>query len=350
MDQGAAPPAQDFGFDTGRLERLLLDRVPGLSGPMAIERVAGGQSNPTFFLSFANRTLVLRKQPPGRLLPSAHAIDREFRVLTALAQTEVPVPRALLFHSGQDVVGTPFYLMERLDGRVFHDSALPGLGPDARRAVYFSMAETLAKLHALDPAEIGLQDFGRAGDYFERQIARWSRQWAESPTDTIPALDDVADWLPRHVPPPDGRLSLVHGDFRLGNLMIHETEPRVVGVLDWELSTLGHPLGDLGFCCMAWHTRPEEYAGIMGLDLEQLGLPTATEFVDHYMAHAAPTEPLRRFHVVFALFRFAVILVGIADRAKAGNAASDKAGEVGRLCVNFAERARDLALSRQQEA
>ena len=343
MENSAASPHHEVGFDGERLRRFLFERMPDLLGPMGVERVAGGQSNPTFYLSFGNRRLVLRKKPAGPLLRSAHAVDREFRVLAALADTAVPVPRALLFHGGDDVVGTPFYVMERLDGRVFHDCALPHLSPDERRAIYFSMAETLARLHALDPADIGLGEFGRPGDYFERQIARWSRQWAESPADPIPALDELVRWLPDHLPIDTGRLAIAHGDFRLGNLVIHPVEPRVVGVLDWELSTLGHPLADLGFCCLPWHTRPNEYSGVMGLDLAVLGIPTQAEFVDRYMARAAPTGALQMFHLVFALFRFAVIFVGIADRARTGSAASNEAGEVGRLAVNFAERALDLA-------
>lgn len=346
MENSAASQGDEFGFDQERLRRFLLQQMPELVGPMAIERVAGGQSNPTFYLTFLNHRLVLRKKPAGPLLPSAHAVDREYRVLAALARTDVPVPRTLLFHGGDHLIGTPFYVMERLDGRVFHDSALPNLNPDERRAVYLSMAETLAKLHALDPAEVGLGDFGRPGNYFERQIARWSRQWAESPTDTVPALDELVPWLADHLPFADGRLAVAHGDFRLGNLVIHPTEPRVAGILDWELSTLGDPLADLGFCCMPWHTRANEYFGIMGLDAAALGIPTQAEFVDHYMVRAVPTAPLQLFHIVFALFRFAVIFVGIADRARAGSAASSEAAEVGRLAVNFAERALDLARGR----
>ena len=346
MEKDAAGHRDDFGFDVERLRRFLLEHLADLAGPMSIERVAGGQSNPTFFLTFGTRRLVLRKKPPGPLLPSAHAVDREFQVLSALAHTDVPVPRALLFHAGEDVIGTPFYVMERLDGRVFHDCALPGLRPDERRAVYLEMAETLAKLHAIDPAKVGLADFGRPGDYFARQIARWSRQWAQSPTQAIPALDELVRWLPDHLPPPDGRMAIAHGDFRLGNLIFHPVEPHVVGVLDWELSTLGHPLADLGFCCLAWHSRPDEYSGILGLDHAALGIPTQAEFVSHYMGRAKPTGPLEVFHVVLALFRFAVIFVGIADRARAGSAASAEAAELGGLAVNFAERALDLAYGR----
>ncbi len=346
MTSGAVSGLDEFGFDQERLRQFLTEHVSGLAGPMTLERVSGGQSNPTFFLTFDSRRLVLRKKPAGPLLPRAHAIDREFRVLTALTGTAVPVPRPVLFHGDDDVIGTPFYLMERLEGRVFHDCALPTLGPDERRSIYLSMADTLAELHRLDPAALSLGDFGPPGNYFERQIARWSRQWAASPSAGIPALDLLAGWLAAHLPVDDGRLAVAHGDYRLGNLVIHPTEARVIGVLDWELSTLGHPLADLGFCCMAWHTRPHEYRGIQGLDIAALGIPTQAEFVERYEAGAMPAGPLRRFHLAFSLFRFAVIFVGIADRARAGNAASSEAGELGQLAENFATRALDLAEGR----
>ncbi len=337
--------SRDFDFEPGRLETYLRDAIAGLTGPMRLERVSGGQSNPTYFVTFDNRRLVLRKRPNGPTLPSAHAVDREFRVLDALVRTKVPVPRTVLFHGDNDVVGTPFYLMERLDGRVFEDCALPGLNPDERRAIYLSMAETLAQLHAIDPELVGLADFGRPGNYFGRQIARWSRQWTESPTNDIPALDEVVAWLSEHLPPDDGRVAIAHGDFRLGNLIVHPSEPRVIGVLDWELSTLGHPLADVGFCCMPWHTAPDEYRGLLGLDWTGLGIPDEQAFVDHYLRHAVSTERPTSFHVVFALFRFAVIFVGIADRAQAGTAAGQNAAEVGPLARHFARRALDVALA-----
>lgn len=333
--------ASASGLDETRLHAFLADRL-GASGPMSVERIAGGQSNPTFFVTFPDRRMVLRKKPAGVTLPSAHAIDREYRVLSALGGTDVPVPRTVLYHAETDVLDTPFYLMERLEGRVFHDCALPGLTPEERHAIYLSMAETLARLHAVDPAAIGLADYGRPGNYFERQIARWSRQWAESPSTDIAELDALVAWLPAHLPPDDGRSAIAHGDFRLGNLIIHPVEPRVIGVLDWELSTLGHPLADLGFCCMPWHTAPDEYAGILGLDRDALGVPTEADFVDRYVAHGGVTGGFGTFHLAFALFRFSVIFVGIADRARAGTAASDTAAAVSHLARNFARRALDI--------
>lgn len=314
--------------------------------PLGIERVGGGQSNPTFFVDHGGRRMVLRKKPAGAILPGAHAVDREFRVMKALEGTAVPVPRVLLYSDDLQVVGTPFYLMERVEGRVFHDCALSQVSPAERRPLYAAMADAMATMHAVDPAAIGLGDFGRSGSYFERQIARWSRQYDESPSSRIDALDRVIDWLRSHQPDDDGRVAIAHGDFRLGNMLFHPTRPEVVAILDWELSTLGHPLADLGFCCMPWHTSPDEYGGILGLDRQALQLPHESEFVARYYASALPTARLTVFHVVFALFRFAVIFIGIADRARAGNAAGDDARRVGNLADRFAARALDLTTRR----
>lgn len=325
------------GFDPSRLEGFLAERF-GAAAPMRLERIGGGQSNPTFFLDHGDRRMVLRKQPPGDLLKGAHAVDREHRVMAALAKTEVPVPEMILFHGEPDVVGTPFYLMERLEGRVFHDASMQGLEPAERCAAYLAMAETLAKLHGVDPQAIGLGDYGRPGNYFERQLARWSRQWQESPTGDIPELDRLAAHLQAHLPEDDGAVAIAHGDFRVGNLMFHPREPRVIAVLDWELSTLGHPLADLGFCCMAFRTTPDEYGGIRGLDREALGIPSKDEFLSRYFAKAKPTPQLSPFHEAFALFRFAVIFVGIADRARAGNASGEEAATLGPLARSFARR------------
>ncbi|MGO4405551.1 phosphotransferase family protein [Bosea sp. RAF48] len=335
--QGGEAPSGKADFDPAALAGFLDERFG--PGALSIERIGGGQSNPTYFVDHGGKRLVLRKQPAGPILRGAHAIDREFRVLEALAQTNVPVPRAVLFHAEPEPLGTPFYLMERLDGRVFHDCALPGLAPAERHGLYLGMAEALAKLHSVRPDAVGLGDFGRPGNYFERQIARWTRQLRESPGEPIPELEAAADWLPAHLPPDDGQVSIAHGDFRLGNLLFHPEKPEVIGILDWELSTLGHPLADLGYCAMPWHTAPDEYGGILGLDRAALGIPTEAEFLAHYYAHAVPTAPLTRFHLAFALFRFAVIFVGIADRVRAGTAAAANAAELAPLGRRFAVRA-----------
>jgi aminoglycoside phosphotransferase (APT) family kinase protein len=336
--------ADSLEFDPERL-RLFLEGQFNERGDLRIERIGGGQSNPTFFVDFGTRRMVLRKKPAGPILRGAHAVDREFRVLNALSRTDVPVPKAIVYHEEPDVVGTPFYLMERLDGRVFHDASLPGLPPGERGQIYFALADTLARLHAVRPAEVGLDDFGRPGNYFERQLTRWSKQWADSETKDIPALDTLVGWLAEHLPPDDGQVAIAHGDFRLGNMLFHPTEARIIGILDWELSTLGHPLADLGFCCMPWHTAPEEYGGILGLDHVTLGIPSRDAFVRRYYESAIPTGPLRPFHIAFALFRFAVIFVGIADRARAGNASGANAAALAPLAARFAERALEVAWS-----
>lgn len=334
MDSDAARTAD---FEPARLKAWLDDRFG--TGDLALSRISGGQSNPTYFLTHGDQRLVLRKKPAGDILPGAHAVEREFRILSALHPTDVPVPEPVVLCEEPDILGTPFYLMRRVEGRVFSDCALPEVAQEERRALYLGMADALAKLHAVRPDAIGLGDYGRPGNYFERQIARWTKQWRSADAGPISALDQLADWLPAHLPADDGAVSIAHGDFRLGNMLFHPTEPRVVAILDWELSTLGHPLADLGFCVMPWHTGPQEYGGILGLDHAALGLPDEADFVARYYAHAVPTAPLQPFHIAFALFRFAVIFVGIAERARAGNAAGENAAAIAPLAARFAERA-----------
>lgn len=258
----------------------------------------------------------------------------------------MPVPPVLLLHEADDVVGTPFYLMERLEGRVFHDTGLPGVTPDERRAMYFAMAEALAALHGFDWQGAGLADFGKPGNYYARQLARWGQQWRETKTRDIPAIDRLIDWLGTNLDETP-ETSIVHGDFRLGNLMFAPSEPRIVAVLDWELSTLGHPLSDVAFSCLPWHSTPQMYAGIVGLDREALGIPTQDEYVARYCAAAGRAEGPGRFHLAFSLFRFAVILDGIAARAKTGNAAAENAVAVGAMAESFAQRAEALVEASQ---
>jgi aminoglycoside phosphotransferase (APT) family kinase protein len=330
-----------IGFGPDALDAFLKATVPGVAGALRLERIAGGQSNPTFFVSYDNRRLVLRKQPPGDLLPSAHAIDREYRIISALAATDVPVPPALLYCADRAVVGTPFYVMERLDGRVFHDCTLPGVSPADRRGMYASMAQKLAALHNVDFTALGLGDFGKPGNYFPRQIGRWTRQWQLSRTREDAYIERLISWLPQHIPA-DNITSLVHGDYRIGNLMFHPTEPRVVALLDWELSTLGHPLADVAHSAMAWLSLPDEYGGLLGRDLETLGIPDLEHYKTDYAAAARHSAQVTNFHMAFALFRWAVIFEGIAARAKAGNANSENAAETGRLAAAFARRAAEL--------
>ena len=345
MSQPSQPPTDGTAsapFDEKRLEAFLKDSIPGLSGPMEIRGIGGGQSNPTFFVTFGARRLVLRKRPPGPLLPSAHAVDREYRVLAALQGSAVPVPPVLLFHEDEALIGTAFYMMERVEGRIFHDSALAAAPRAERRAMYRSAATALAAIHGIDIDAAGLATFGKSGNFYARQITRWTRQWELSKTREMEEIDRLVDWLPRNMPD-DDRTALVHGDFRIGNLIFHPTEPRVVAVLDWELSTLGHPLADLAHSCVyTWMLEPHQYGGIMGLDLAREGLPTMAAFVDDYLAAAGEADRPGTFQLVLALFRNAVIFEGIAARARDGTASSANAAEVGALAPVFARRAVDI--------
>ncbi|SPH17200.1 Putative aminoglycoside phosphotransferase [Defluviimonas aquaemixtae] len=324
-------------FDQARLKSYLDGRF-GKVASCGIERVTGGQSNPTYFVTHGTRRMVLRKQPDGPILPGAHAIDREFRVLRALLPTDVPVPRPILFHDDPDLIGTPFYLMERVEGRVFGYCALPEVPVVERRALWMGLAEAMARLHVVRPDDVGLGDYGRPGNYFERQIGRWTRQWRDSASEPIPEIGRLAEWLPANLPEDDGAVSIAHGDFRMGNMIFDRTKPQVAAILDWELSTLGHPLADLGFCALAWHLAPDEYGGIRGLDLAAEGLPSEDEFVRHYMTCCPGASPLLPFHKAFALFRFAVIFVGIADRVRQGTAAAANAADVAPLARRCAMR------------
>ncbi|WP_425093693.1 phosphotransferase family protein [Tropicimonas sp. S265A] len=330
-------------FDPARLSEYLRGAFPGEAGPLTLARISGGQSNPTFYCDWGSRRMVLRKQPPGELLRGAHAIDREYRVMSALAETDVPVPSLLAYEDDARVIGTPFYLMTRLEGRVFQPYGLPDLRRADRTPALLSMARTLARLHSVNPHSVGLSDFGRTGDYFARQFSRWSRQYEASAGPRLPDLDALQAWLEVNLPADDGKGAIAHGDFRMGNMMLHPTEPRVIAVLDWELSTLGHPLADLGFASMAWFSAPDEYGGLLGLDLEAEGLPSHHDFVAAYTEAAPPTAPLRPFHIAFAMFRFAVIFVGIADRARSGSAAGENAALLAPMAAAFAHRGRDIA-------
>ncbi|MGE0724660.1 MAG: phosphotransferase family protein [Alphaproteobacteria bacterium] len=340
-DPDTIPVRDAHRFDEGALADHLLPAL-GLRGPLVVRQMKGGQSNPTFLLDAGSEELILRKQPPGQLLPSAHAVDREHRVITALAATDVPVPRTLHFCADRSVIGTPFYVMERLRGRLFWNPALPELPREARRPIWEGMADALARLHRADWQALGLSDFGRPGNYFARQIARWTRQWADSKTHDNPAIDRLAEWLPPRVPPGD-ETSICHGDFRIDNLMFHPTEPRVIGILDWELATIGHPLADLAYNCIQYHTPPEVFRGLAGLDLAGLGIPGQDAHVACYAARVGRPVELTPFHLAFAMFRLAVIVEGILARAKAGNAASADAFEVGALGEVFARIGWDIA-------
>jgi len=324
-------------LDTTRLSEWFSGK--GLSGPLTLTPVHGGQSNPTYFVDIGAERFVLRKKPDGPILKGAHAVEREFRVMKALKATDVPVPNVLWLEEDTAILGTPFYVMERVEGRVFSDCTLPGLAPQEREEMYLDLARTLARLHALEPDVIGLSDFGRPGDYFERQINRWSRQYLSSSGARIPQIDLLVEWLPKNMPPDDGAVSIAHGDFRLGNMMFHPTQPRIIAVLDWELSTLGHPLADLGFCVIPWYSSPDEYGGLLGTDWRALGIPGHERVIEEYYRYARDTAKLEPIHVAFAMFRFAVIFHGIADRAQAGSANTQDAADLGPLAERFAIRA-----------
>ena len=329
------PVGPDHGFDEAALLRYLADRVSGFRGPMAVRRFLGGQSNPTYLLRAGSGDYVLRRKPPGKLLPSAHAVDREYRVLTALRGSGVPVPQTHVLCEDPGVIGTAFYLMSCIDGRILRDPALPGLAPADRAALYDDANAILARLHTVDWRAVGLDGFGRPGNYFARQLHRWIGQYRASETERIEAMERLIAWLPAHVPA-DDTTTVVHGDFRLGNMVVDPAEPRVLAVLDWELSTLGHPLGDLAYACVPYRLPPE-LDGVRGLDLAVLGIPDEAASVAAYCRRTGrPGIPAWDFYVAFSLFRLAAICQGIMGRVRDGTANDPQARERG-------ERARPLA-------
>jgi aminoglycoside phosphotransferase (APT) family kinase protein len=326
-------------FDEQSLGRFMAVHVAGFVPPVRAEQFRGGQSNPTYRLTDgAGRHYVLRRKPPGKLLPSAHAVDREFRVIAALNKTDVPTPRAYALSEDVGVVGTPFYIMEYCDGRVLWDPLLPEVAKEGRRAIYGAKFETLARLHAVDYAALGLADFGRPGSYVARQISRWGKQYKASETEAIEAMDRLLEWLPAHLPSNDETV-LVHGDYRLDNMIFHASEPRVLGIIDWEISTLGDPLAELSYLCMLWRT-PKEWGGLSGHDLEALGLPTEHEMVSYYCdlsKRAMPDAALWDFYMAYNLFRVSCIRQGVYARALDGTASNVRAAESGKLVRPAAE-------------
>jgi aminoglycoside phosphotransferase (APT) family kinase protein len=337
--QGTRPVAEAHRFDEAALAAYMARHVEGFRGPLAVEQFKGGQSNPTFLLRAASGDYVMRRKPPGKLLPSAHAVDREYRVITALGKTAVPVPRTYALCTDESVIGAMFYVMEHVAGRVLWDPLLPGMQPAERRAIYGEMNRVIAALHSVDCAAIGLADYGKPGNYFARQIDRWSKQYKASETEPIEAMDRLIAWLPANIPAGDDT-SIVHGDFRLDNMIFHATEPRVLAVLDWELSTLGHPMADFAYHAMAWRLSPKEYRGLRGADLAALGIPAEEEYVQMYLDRTGRPRPSARdweFYLAFNLFRAAAIFQGVMARAMAGNAASAQALETGKRARPTAE-------------
>jgi aminoglycoside phosphotransferase (APT) family kinase protein len=325
-------PVRDIHrFDVAALERYLVAHVRGFLGPLDVHQFQGGQSNPTYYIRAGSGEYVLRRKPPGKLLPSAHAVDREYRVITALRDSGVPVPRTYVLCEDPAVVGTPFYLMDCVHGRVFADPLLPEITPAERRALYDDFTTVLARLHRVDWRAVGLEDFGRPGNYFARQIHRWTTQYRASETETIEAMERLMEWLPKNIPD-DDTVTLVHGDYRPGNMVVHPTEPRVVAVLDWELSTLGHPLGDLSYTCVPYHMGPgESLGGVAGLDLGSMGIPAEDEYLEAYRRKVG-RGPIEHwdFYVAFALFRLGAIAQGIMGRVRDGTANDPLAIERGK--------------------
>jgi aminoglycoside phosphotransferase (APT) family kinase protein len=326
---GARLVAPIHPFDEAALAGYLRAHVAGFTGPLRVEQYQGGQSNPTYRITAGDERYVLRRKPPGKLLPSAHAVDREYRVMSALAGTDVPVAKMLALCEDESVIGTAFYVMEYVEGRILWDPTLPGMTAAERAAHYDDLNRVIAALHQVDYAAVGLGDYGRVGSYIERQIARWSKQYQAAEIEGIPAMDRLIEWLPAHVPPGD-ETSIVHGDYRLDNVIFHPTEPRVLAVLDWELSTLGHPLSDFAYQVMAWRLTPQQFRGIAGCDLAALGIPSEEDYVAAYCRRTGRSGiPHFEFYLIFNMFRIAAILHGVLARARQGNAASDDATATG---------------------
>ena len=327
------------GFDPVVLVQFLRDRVEGFRGPLEVEQFKGGQSNPTFLLKTPDARYVMRAKPApaAKLLPSAHAVEREYRVISALGPAGIPVPRTFALCEDESVIGRAFYVMDFADGRVLWEQSLPGMTNTERGAIYDEMNRVIAALHKVDFKAIGLESFGKPGNYFARQIDRWSKQYRASATETIEAMDRLMEWLPGAIPPGD-ETTIVHGDYRLDNLVFHPTEPRILAILDWELSTLGHPLADFSYHCMSWHIPPAQFRGIAGLDLAALGIPSEKEYVATYCRRTGRDRIDHwDFYLAYNMFRLAAILQGIMKRALDGTAASREALDAGRRARPLAE-------------
>ncbi|MGV3479373.1 MAG: phosphotransferase [Sphingobium sp.] len=342
MADALAPVRAAHRFDEAGLLRWMTAHVDGFAGPLSVAQFAGGQSNPTYRLRTPGRDYVMRRKPPGLLLKGAHAVDREFRVISALHGIGFPVPRPYALCMDDAVIGTAFYVMELVEGRNFWDTAFPDVPQAARPAYFDAMNATIARLHSIDPAAIGLDDFGRPGNYFERQVGRWSRQYLEdADAGRVPAMDALIEWLPANIPPGD-ETGIVHGDFRCDNMLFHPTEPRVVAVLDWELSTLGHPLADFAYHLMVYRLPPGFSTGLAGLDLPALNIPSEAAYVVDYCRRTG-RDGIERldFHLAFSLFRLAAIIHGIKGRLIRGTASSPQAA----AAVEQLDRIAGLALA-----
>jgi aminoglycoside phosphotransferase (APT) family kinase protein len=340
---GTKQVAESLRFDAGQLAAYLAQHFRDVGGPLTVRQFKGGQSNPTYLIETSARKLVLRRKPPGKLLPSAHAVDREYRVLDALARQRFPVAAPLLYCADETVIGTPFYVMEFVDGRVFWEPGMADSDAAERAAVYDAMNATLARLHTFDPAAIGLSDFGRGENYVARQVERWSKQYRASQTDVVAEMEKLIAWLPAHLPPP-APVRLVHGDYRLDNLIVGRSDPKVLAVLDWELSTLGDPLADFAYHLMQWDMPPSEsgygVGTLVGLDLAALGIPSRTTYADAYMARTGlDPRPHLAAYLAYNFFRLAAILQGIVGRARDGTATNENAAAMALMVRPLAEKA-----------
>jgi aminoglycoside phosphotransferase (APT) family kinase protein len=318
-------------FDEAALAEYLKPQLDGFCEPLGILQFEGGQSNPTFLLDCGDHQFVLRKKPPGKLLPSAHQVDREYRVMKALEHTGVPVPKMVLLCEDEEVIGTTFFVMEYIEGRLFGNLTLPGMSFEERRAIYFEMIRVLAALHSVDYVALGLSDFGKPGNYFARQVGRWSKQYVAAQTDHISSMESLMQYLPQNVPE-DDTSCIVHGDYRLENMLFHPTEPKMLALLDWELSTLGHPLGDLAYSCGPYHFQMASNPNLVGIAGSEPGIPTESEFVEEYCRQTGREGiPNWNFYLAFAFFRLASILQGVYKRGLMGTASSAQALEKGSL-------------------
>jgi len=337
---GTKPVAERQKVDLGALSDYMHKHVDGFTGDLQIEQFKGGQSNPTFMLTAGSQRYVLRTKPApaAKLLPSAHAIEREFRVMDALSRAGFPAARQYALCEDEEVIGRAFYIMEFMDGRVLWDQSMPNMSNAERAAHYDEMNRVIAQLHTIDYKAIGLETYGKPGNYFGRQIDRWTRQYKASETEHIPAMEHLIEWLPQHIPAGE-QTTIVHGDYRLDNMIFHPTEPRILAVLDWELSTLGHPLADFSYHCMSWHIVPGLFRGIAGLDLKSLGIPTEEDYLAKYSERTgiAIHKEDFRFYLAYNMFRMAGILQGIMKRYQDGTAASEQALKNGQAARPMAE-------------
>ncbi|NNK38286.1 MAG: phosphotransferase family protein [Xanthomonadales bacterium] len=317
-------------LDADRLGAWMREHVTGFAGPIEIEKYPGGQSNPTYRISTPGRDYVLRRKPPGKLLPGAHAVEREYRVIRVLEDQDFPVPHGHALCEDPAVIGTPFYVMDRVEGRIFWNPRLPEVPAAERSGYYDAMCETIARLHRIDYVQAGLADYGKPGQFLQRQIGLWSRQYAQDEAaGRIDAMDRLVDWLPANIPDDGDPTAIIHGDFRCDNLIFHPDEPRIIAVLDWELSTLGHPLADFAYHLMTYRLPPSLPAGLGGEDLKALGLPSEAEYINAYCRHSGRSSiDNLDFYMAFNMFRLAAIIHGVKGRLLRGNASSDRADQL----------------------